>query len=243
MKKMTNSAKIYKALSPNMSIYRVEMPNITPNTYGDITIKYDSGSYHLYNRGTQWMGTDENFVHAKDTLYSQYDLAYGDVLLTGLGFGILTKALSEKPEITSVTVLEISKDVIDAFLLNNTLNDKVTIILADACTYSSEVKYDCLFPDHYELQSSEWMIKDMNNLSRRIKHDVFWPWNIEQIFLQKTYPRMAYQKSTIARYFFEMPEKWRAFILENFPDSPSLAELEDETIVNYISKYIKYFYK
>jgi hypothetical protein len=226
-----------------MSIYRVEMPNIVPGSYGDTRIEYYSGGYYLYQKEVQWMATDDNFVHPKDVFYSQYDLAYGDVLLTGLGFGIITKALSEKPEVTSVTVLEIDQNVIDAFLLNNVVNDKVTIILADACTYSSEVKYDCLLPDHYELQSSEWMLEDMNRLSREIKHDVYWPWNIEQIFLQKTYPRIAYEKSDMSEHYSKIPKKWRAFILENLPSSPSLAQLDDETIITYVSKYIKYFYK
>ena len=127
------------------------MPNIVPGVYGDVEItKNDAeGTYTLYHNQVRWMVTDLNFKEPADLFYSQYDLAYGNVLLTGLGFGIMATALAQKEEVSSVTVLEISADVIDAFVKNNPNNPKINIILANASEYETDVTYDCLLPDHY----------------------------------------------------------------------------------------------
>ena len=45
--------------------------------------------------------------------YSHYNLAYGHVVCTGLGFGTREKWLSTKPEVTKITVIEANKQIID----------------------------------------------------------------------------------------------------------------------------------
>jgi hypothetical protein len=239
-------------VSAKKSIYEAEMPIIAPGTYGNCDIEYEEKGkkYRMKCEGVQWMEADKDFLHPKDTLYSQYDLAYGTVLITGLGFGILAKALSEKPEVTSVTIIEIEQDVIDAFFSNNTLNSKVTIILGDASTYESNVKYDCLLPDHYELQSTDWIIKDMNSIAERINHDVFWPWPIEELFLEKTYPRDTFEQVNDVRGFtsfsLENPstihKKWKIFIKEYFNSNKYLLAIEEASLIVYIEKHAKHYY-
>lgn len=229
------------------------MPKIVSGSYGDVDIYYSDSeqAHYMRHKGILWMSTDKDFMHSRNTLYSQYDLAYGRVLLTGLGFGILAKALSEKPEVTSVTVIELNQDVIDAFLLHNTLNSKVTIVLGDASTFSSDIKYDCVLPDHYETQGFDWRIKDMNSLAKRIRHDVYWPWSIEELFLYKVYPQSEYKHLSQTDNKFtelegnrvEVPQKWRLFISEYFPNIPSLSEIEDEKLLAYIEKYAQYYFE
>lgn len=238
-------------MSADKSIYDAEMPVIALGTYGDCDIEYDEKTqyYTLSHKGVQWMQTDKDFSHSKDVLYPQYDVAYGDVFITGLGFGILTKAVSEKPEVTSVTVLELEQDVIDAFFLNNVLNSKVKIIQGDASKYESDIKYDCLLPDHYELQNTDWIIKDMNSIAKRIKHDVFWPWPIEELFLEKTYPRDTWQldgPSSIRTVMANSPDalhkKWKTFIEEYFNNNKYLLEIEKSNLILYIEKHAKHYY-
>lgn len=239
----------------DLSIYDIEMPKIVPGTYGevDILLIQNDTSYLLEKQGIPWMCTDIDYLYAKDTSHSQYDLAYGNVLVTGLGFGILTKALSEKPEVTSVTVVEIEQDVIDAFLLNNTLNSKVSIVQGDATKYTSDLKYDCLLPDHYESQSMSWRIKDMNDIAKRIKHDVFWPWSIEEMFLEHTYPRYQYTTSEKNESIYSLDSlveedpdilhsKWSAFIGKNFGGNQSLLTLSPDKLATYLEKFAKYYY-
>lgn len=47
-----------------------------------------------------------------DDLYDFYQRAEGDVLITGLGIGLLTNMLLSKPEISSLTVIEKQSEVI-----------------------------------------------------------------------------------------------------------------------------------
>lgn len=230
-----------------MSIYTATTPKIVPGKYGNAEIEYipELDRYTLTCNGVSWMETESDCMHTKNTMCSQYDLAYGDVLITGLGFGILTTAISEKDNVTSVTVLELSQDVIDAFLANNQPNNKVKIIKADACKYTTEVKYDCLFLDHYELQTFKWRIKDMNNIAQRIKHDTFWPWSLEEIFLKELYPRYKYDIGSAAlfeQYGSEMPEKWREFINSGFNSHPTLIGISDELLIGYLKKTAIYYY-
>lgn len=156
-------------------------------TYKDIDIalvtKGHSGGphkYHLYNKGSRWMLLDKYTNKEIKEFYSMYDMAYGDVFLTGFGFGILASWIATKPEVTSVTVLEISQDVVDVFLINNTMPEKVNIIIGDASTYTTDKHYDCLFLDHYEHHYPKWIFRDMEQVSKNIpNHELFWSWSIE----------------------------------------------------------------
>jgi hypothetical protein len=234
-------------VSDEKSIYDVEMPVIVPGVYGNCSIEEseDSGAYVLRYRGIQWMATDKEFVSAKDLLYSQFELAYGDVLITGLGFGILAKALAQKESVKSVTVLELNKEVIYAFLGSNEPDPKITLIEADASTFESETKYDCLLPDHYELQGVDWSLNDMRDMQKRIKHDVYWPWGIEELFFVKMYPRARYSLSSkmlFETYKEEIPVKWREFVQEHLDNHPTLADISEEKLVEYLKKHAAHHY-
>lgn len=231
----------------HQSIYSVKTPKIAPGSYGKSKIEYDhlSGWYTLSTSGTNWMQTDRDYTHTRNTMFAHFDLAHGDVLITGLGFGIIATAIAEKEEVTSVTVLEISQDVIDAFLANNVPSEKIKIIQADACTYETDIEYDCLLPDHYELQDYEWRIKDMNRIASTIPHKVFWPWSIEEIFLKDAYPLSKYMVSCrelFDLYSKEMPGKWKSFVSKNFNSHPTLLGIEDYKLIEYLEKTAVYYY-
>ena len=90
--------------------------------YKDIDVVKESDrpqTYKLFNKGIQWMYLDKYTNKEIKEFYSSYDMAYGDVVISGFGFGILACWLASKPEVTSVTVLEMSQDVYDIFLMNN----------------------------------------------------------------------------------------------------------------------------
>jgi hypothetical protein len=142
--------------------------------------------YILFTDGIKWNILDQyNNKEAKEQ-YSMYDMAYGDVLLTGFGFGLLAEWIASKPEVTSVTVLEISKDIYDLYLKNNTPSKKIKVIITDASTYKTNDHYDCIFLDHYENQLNSWMFKNMKQIVENIpNHDIFWFWSLELKFLEE----------------------------------------------------------
>lgn len=132
---------------------------------------------------------------AKDQ-YSLYDMAYGDVLISGFGFGLLACWIASKPEVRSVTVLEISKDIYDIFLMNNELPEKVNVIIADASTYKTEKRFDCILLDHYEFTSSNWIFRDLKKITNNIpNHDLIWAWSLDAKYIEKYFGYRPYELS------------------------------------------------
>ena len=153
-------------------------------SYNDIDIVKEPNrpnSYRLYNKGLQWMILDKYTNKEIKEMYSSYDLAYGDVVISGFGFGVLACWIASKPEVTSVTVLEMSQDVYDIFLMNNKLPDKVNVIITDASEYKTDKHFDCLFLDHYEKNTSDWIFRDVQKIVKNMpNHDIFWFWSLEE---------------------------------------------------------------
>ena len=57
--------------------------------------------------------------------------ACGDIIIGGLGIGMIIMAIQDKPEVKSITVIEKNKEVIDIVATQLELNDKVNIVCAD----------------------------------------------------------------------------------------------------------------
>jgi len=169
------------------------VPNIIVKemSYKEIDIVRDirrPKTYRLFNKGVR-QNVHDQFVNREiKEMYSQYDMAYGDVLLTGFGFGVLAQWVASKPEVKSVTVIELEKDIYDIFLMHNKLHEKVNVIFEDATTYTTDKHYDCLFLDHYEHNINEWVFRDMRRVVRNIpNHDLFWAWSLEQKIAEVAY--------------------------------------------------------
>lgn len=145
---------------------------------GNVEIKKLDSLYTLYVDGEEFMGADTKTSEQIRQFYSSYDLAKGDVLLTGLGFGILPLWVASKPGVTSATVIEKSKGVVDLFLANNQLPSNMTIEVCDAYEYKSSRHFDCILLDHYEINmlTPEQATVIAGNIPN---HDLMWPWAIE----------------------------------------------------------------
>ena len=74
--------------------------------------------------------------------------AHGNVLIAGLGLGMIILPLLEKPEVKSITVIEKNLDVIK--LVHPYLKcDKLTVINADIFEWKPDksTKFDCIYFD------------------------------------------------------------------------------------------------
>ena len=67
------------------------------------------------------INTNKYFVHK----------ANGNVLIAGLGLGMIVLAIQDKPEVTSIVVIEKYKEIIDLVASQLPLNNKVKIINSD----------------------------------------------------------------------------------------------------------------
>lgn len=98
----------------------------------------------LFVDGTLWM-TDAEFECWTNRDFCRE--AYGDVLIAGLGLGLILPPLLQNDEVSSVTVLEISPDVIAA-IEPIYRHKKLTVILADVNTFSPLKRaFDCVYFD------------------------------------------------------------------------------------------------
>lgn len=73
--------------------------------------------------------------------------ARGDVLVIGFGLGMILIPMMKKPEVNSVTVLEIEQEVLDLVASQLKLNEKVNIVLADALDWQTDRKFDFIWSD------------------------------------------------------------------------------------------------
>ena len=111
--------------------------------------------------------------------------AHGDVLLLGFGLGFILIPIMNKPEVTSVTVIEINQEVLDLVASQLVLNDKVSIHLADAMTYVPDKQYDVIWfdadisPDQFKQYRSEGVdIYLRERMQSYLKTDgVYLEWN------------------------------------------------------------------
>ena len=65
-----------------------------------------------------------------------WDNATGDVLVGGLGIGMIHQALIDNPNVTSVTVVEIEQDVVDLVWEHCAKDESFTLVVADFETWN-----------------------------------------------------------------------------------------------------------
>ena len=100
--------------------------------------------------------------------------ASGSVLINGLGLGCVVFALLEKENITDITVIEKSKDVIN--LIAPYINDnRVKIINDDAFTYKPEKnkRFNAVWHDIWDGICADNLL-EMEKLHRKYEHRTDW---------------------------------------------------------------------
>lgn len=98
--------------------------------------------------------------------------ANGDVLIFGLGLGLIIIPLLQDEEIKSVTVVELHQELIDVvhpYLKDFDSDNKLTIVQGDCFEYHKEIpkgkKYDCIYGDIWIDISTE-NYEEMKTLTR-----------------------------------------------------------------------------
>lgn len=216
---------------------------IKEGSSGPIDIVHDSNAFSLYNNGDRWMVFNKgNHAEIKE-MYSSYDIAYGDVLVSGLGFGILALWLCNKPEVSSVTVIEFSEDVIKLFKESNDVPNKLNIVNDNIITYETDKEYDVILLDHYERQNFDWRLKNMADICNRISHKSFWAWSLEQAYLLKMYGIDAKDiinhkdEDTVFSKKPDLSSFWDLFIDKFLPNEKQLKDISKTKINEYMYTY------
>jgi hypothetical protein len=207
-------------------------------TYGSVEIKKENRYIYLNHSGETWHQFNIQNQRELHEQWSTYDLAYGDVLISGFGFGHMAQWLANKSEVSSVTVIEISQDVIDAFMESNQLNNKVRIIIGDANTLKLDKHYDCVILDHISnIIKPQDFYKDLCSISKNISHDLFWFWSIEMFYLRYFYDIRIRDMYITPIDFepFDFSTKWEE--LRNYLNVPTIPFLSKDKIDSYVNSY------
>lgn len=211
---------------------------IKEGTSNNVSIVDDNGTWRLYGDNVQFMQLITKSNREIKELYSSFDLAYGDVLITGLGFGVLALWVANKPEVTSVTVIENSQDVIDLFLASNKLPEKVQIILGDADSYTTDKHYDCLLLDHFkDGDEKHFSYLKVQNVAKNIPHDLFWFWSIEQRYAVRIcdFPIRDLFITPVDFGNYDFGRKWKTWI--EVLEIPTVPMVASEKIKEYVELY------
>jgi len=104
------------------------------------------------------------------------EVAYGKVLITGLGLGVALSMLAPKEAVTHITVIENSSDVIK---LTGTywkacLGDRLRIVEMDAYLWDSDEEFDCAFHDMIDTMENKLVkLYKVNGITMSFESDAW----------------------------------------------------------------------
>lgn len=100
-------------------------------------------------------------------------IASGDILITGLGLGIMIENLLRKDTVSSVLVIEKSPDVIKLIYphLRGQYSDKAEVINGDAFTYKTQRSFDFAWHDIWDNICGD-NITEMSKLRRHYRKNM-----------------------------------------------------------------------
>lgn len=96
-----------------------------------------------------------------DTNKSFIRKSRGDILIGGLGLGMIVMAIQNKRTVTSITIVEKSQTVIDLVASQLPLNHKVKVLQGDVFAYEPDSKFDMIYLDIWSEIDQEVFLKQM----------------------------------------------------------------------------------
>lgn len=199
-------------------------PILESGKFGSFEIKENSpGYFYLYINGEQWMAYNVNTHLEVYEVYSHYTLAKGHVIVTGMGFGARENWILSKPEVTKLTIIERSEDLIEYHKQKKSpfLNDpRVEVINCDASEYKGSC--DVLLLDHYELADYELILANVKLVQDNIDCKTMWFWPFERIIMHSrrwhTFNDKPYNLITKYEAYQLLKKNWKLDKLHEFSE-------------------------
>ena len=139
-------------------------------------LKADFEYVRLVKKGDGIMMSDTPMERNTNEAFIQK--ANGDVIIFGLGLGLVILPLLNKQEVTSILVVELYQDLIDIvepILKKYDLQDKLTIVQGDCFDFHNrmpkERKFDCVYGDIWISISSD-NYEEMKILTKNWKNRI-----------------------------------------------------------------------
>ena len=128
-------AKLRSAIHANR-----DNDGLKPGTY--VVLSRKSSMYNSTIMSDTW--------YEKFTNYELVDKARGDVLIAGLGIGMVVLALQDKDEVTTITIIEKEHEIINMIKSSIPFNKKINIIHTDIFKFNPHTKYDTIYFDIWD---------------------------------------------------------------------------------------------
>ncbi len=149
-------------------VERQKMSAMFSGSYGEMS-DFTEGTYTILSTkkgfsDTVMSDTPMEIRTNMDFLYQ----AHGNILIGGLGLGIILKILEKIDNIKSVTVIEKNQEVIDLVLDQLNLPDNFKIIQSDIFEYEPTEKFDSIYFDIWtNICADNW--DEMKKLRKQFK--------------------------------------------------------------------------
>ena len=208
-------------------------PILKEGKWGNVEIVKNGDVYTLLVKGQQWLIYRESNHEVAYEVFSHYDLAYGHVICTGMGFGIRENWLVNNPKVTKITVVEQSQDLINYHKEVNSpfiTSPKVEIVCGNVNDYKG--KCDVLLLDHYELEPWEEILQNVYQCQQNIECEIMWFWPLEKI----TTIYRKYYSDNIPPYNLLTKYQTYNLIKQNY-NLNKLPNLDEQTLNMYVMLY------
>lgn len=139
--------------------------------YGRDTWGLEAGTYCRLRRGRRIMMTD-TWIERR-TNQEVLRKANGDVLLAGLGIGMILLPIQEKPEVRKIYVVEKEAEVIELVWDQLLVNGKCTIIQGDIheVVFPAGTRFDTIYFDIWDGCCGDYY-EETKGLFRRFKYQL-----------------------------------------------------------------------
>lgn len=147
--------------------WKLEKFTIDKNSLSTMIQGITPGTYIKLSHNGECVMSDTDME--KKTNMDFYCNAHGDVLIGGLGIGMIVLAIQDLPEVKSITVIEKYPEVIDMVASQLNFNEKVKIICADIFQWKPEkgVMYDVSYIDIWNYINEDIYEEEMKPLKKR----------------------------------------------------------------------------
>ena len=163
-------------------MYKQMCEYLSPGTIGDFSL--DCFEINEGNRPWRYHIPDGKYVRLlhknncvmsdtrmeKRTNFNVVEKANGDVLIAGLGIGLILLPIQDKEDVKSITVLEKYPEVIELIGKQLPLNEKVKIIQGDVFEYEfpPKTKFDTIYFDIWNYVNKD-VYEEMQALKKKYR--------------------------------------------------------------------------
>ena len=123
--------------------------NIPAGVSGDYKIVEGLDTILQQNINGEWLTIMADSELEANQAKEFLDAATGDVLLAGLGIGMVLQPLIDNDNVTSITIVEKFQEVIDLVWTHTPSSSKITLVNDDIYTWTPDKNYDVAWFDSF----------------------------------------------------------------------------------------------